>query len=62
MVCGRGDLTTLEIVLSLIVILVTVVDYIAYRQIKGHVERLTAIVLWQAIFLDDKFEDYGPDD
>jgi len=55
-------LTTLEIVLSLTVILVTVVDYIAYRQIKGHVEGLKTIVLWQAIFLDDKFKDYGPDD
>lgn len=62
MVCGRGDLTTLEIVLSLVVILVTVVDYITYRQIKGHLERLTAIVLWQAMFLDSKFEDYSPDD
>jgi hypothetical protein len=55
-------LTTLEVILSCVVILVTVIDYIAYRQIKDHLERLTTIVLWQAMFLDNKFEDYGPDD
>jgi hypothetical protein len=55
-------LITLEVALLLVLILVTVVDYIAYRQIKDHLERLTTIVLWQAMFLDNKFEDYGPDD
>ena len=55
-------MTTLEITLFCIVALVTVVDYIAYRQIKEHLHRITMIVLWQAMFLDDKFEDYSPDD
>lgn len=55
-------MTTLEIILFTIVAVVTVVDYIAYRQIRNHIDRVTGIVLWHAIFLDNKFEDYGPDD